>query len=71
MPAGVVNSVTEAFALAERLGLDMVVGEEAGPRQAADPIRLSGAPATYRTTPPALGSTTDARWLDERDGDGG
>jgi crotonobetainyl-CoA:carnitine CoA-transferase CaiB-like acyl-CoA transferase len=70
VPAGVVNSVTEAFALAERLGLDMVVGEEGGPRQAADPIRLSGAPAAYRTPPPALGSTGAARWLDEVDGDG-
>jgi crotonobetainyl-CoA:carnitine CoA-transferase CaiB-like acyl-CoA transferase len=71
VPAGVVNSVAEAFALAERLGLGMVVGEAGGPRQAADPIRLSGAPAAYRTPPPALGSTTAACWLDERDGDDG
>ena len=70
VPAGVVNSVEEAFALATRLGLGMVVGEEGGPRQAADPIRLSGAPATYRTPPPALGATASPQWLDLRDSDG-
>jgi crotonobetainyl-CoA:carnitine CoA-transferase CaiB-like acyl-CoA transferase len=69
VPAGVVNSVAEAFELATRLGLGMVVGEEGGPRQAADPIRLSGAPATYRTSPPALGSTASAQWFEARDGD--
>jgi crotonobetainyl-CoA:carnitine CoA-transferase CaiB-like acyl-CoA transferase len=67
VPAGVVNSVTEAFEFAARLGLDMVVGEDGGGRQAADPIRLSGAPATYRTPPPRLGSTSAPGWLDERD----
>lgn len=65
VPAGVVNTVTEAFALAERLGLDMVVGDADGPRQAADPIRLPDAPATYRTPAPRLGSSTSPRWLDE------
>jgi crotonobetainyl-CoA:carnitine CoA-transferase CaiB-like acyl-CoA transferase len=70
VPAGVVNGVTEAFALATRLGLDMVVGEEGGARQAADPIRLSGAAAAYRTPPPRLGSTASPAWLDEREGDG-
>ena len=69
VPAGVVNSVAEAFALATRLGLGMVVGEEGGPRQAADPIRLSGAPATYRTPPPALGSAASPQWLDLREAD--
>jgi crotonobetainyl-CoA:carnitine CoA-transferase CaiB-like acyl-CoA transferase len=65
VPAGVVNDVTEAFALAERLGLDMVVGDPGGPRQAADPIRLQDAPPTYRTRPPRLGSSTSPCWLDE------
>jgi crotonobetainyl-CoA:carnitine CoA-transferase CaiB-like acyl-CoA transferase len=69
VPAGVVNSVAEAFELATRLGLGMVVGEEGGPRQAADPIRLSGAPATYRTPPPPLGGTTSPQWLDVRESD--
>ena len=69
VPAGVVNSVAEAFELATRLGLGMVVGEEGGPRQAADPIRLAGAPATYRTPPPSLGGTASPHWLDVRDSD--
>jgi crotonobetainyl-CoA:carnitine CoA-transferase CaiB-like acyl-CoA transferase len=67
VPAGVVNSVSEAFALAERLGLDMIVGAPGEARQAADPIRVRNATATYRTAPPRLGSTPDARWLDETD----
>lgn len=69
VPAGVVNSVAEAFELATRLGLGMVVGEEGAARQAADPIRLAGAPASYRTPPPALGSTGVPQWLDGRDSD--
>jgi len=65
VPAGVVNDVIEAFALAERLGLDMVLGDSDGPRQAADPIRVHDAPAAYRTRPPRLGSSVSPRWLDE------
>ncbi|MDP9027031.1 MAG: CoA transferase, partial [Actinomycetota bacterium] len=65
VPAGVVNSVSEAFALAEQLGLAMVVGQPDGPRQAADPIRVRNASPTYRTPPPRLGSSVNPRWLDE------
>jgi crotonobetainyl-CoA:carnitine CoA-transferase CaiB-like acyl-CoA transferase len=52
---GLVNDVGEAFALAERLGLDPV----------ADPIALSATPAGYRLAPPALGQHTAEvlRWL--------
>ncbi len=68
VPAGRVNDVAEAFALAERLGLDPVVaipsadGGEA--RLTRNPIGLSATPATYRSPPPELprsGSAT-AGW---------
>ncbi|MGN6743600.1 MAG: CaiB/BaiF CoA transferase family protein [Amnibacterium sp.] len=69
VPAGVVNTVSEAFALAERLGLGMVAGTAGSGAQAADPIRLSSAPAAYRSAPPALGRG-DPVWRDgPRDGD--
>jgi len=58
VPAGPVNSVAEAFAYAERLGLPTVV-EVAGARQVAHPITLSGTPARYRLPPPRLGEHTD------------
>jgi crotonobetainyl-CoA:carnitine CoA-transferase CaiB-like acyl-CoA transferase len=61
---GLVNDVGEAFALAERLGLEPVV-EAGGVRQVADPIGLSATPASYRLAPPALGQHTAEvlRWL--------
>lgn len=69
VPAGLVNSVAEAFAFAESLGLqpvvetvDLVTGEST--RQPATPIRLDPAPATHRTPPPRLGAD-EPRWLDE------
>jgi crotonobetainyl-CoA:carnitine CoA-transferase CaiB-like acyl-CoA transferase len=57
VPCGLVNSVGEAFALAERLGLDPVVAAGGVP-QVANPIRLAATPATYRRPPPALGEHT-------------
>jgi crotonobetainyl-CoA:carnitine CoA-transferase CaiB-like acyl-CoA transferase len=64
VPCGLVNDVGEAFALAERLGLDPV-GGAGGIPQVANPIRLSSTPASYRLTPPALGEHTAEvlRWL--------
>jgi crotonobetainyl-CoA:carnitine CoA-transferase CaiB-like acyl-CoA transferase len=61
---GLVNDVGEAFALAERLGLDPVA-DAGGVPQVADPIGLSATPASYRLAPPALGEHTDEvlRWL--------
>ena len=58
VPAGVVNDIAGAFALAERLGLSPVVSVP-GPdgRQVTstrNPIGLSATPATYRSAPPAL-----------------
>lgn len=59
VPCGPLNDVSDAIALAERLGLAPVVEidderREQPLRQIANPIRLSATPATYRTTPPRL-----------------
>jgi crotonobetainyl-CoA:carnitine CoA-transferase CaiB-like acyl-CoA transferase len=58
VPAGVVNDIAGAFALAASLGLDPIVEL---PRHDGDtvslprnPIRLSATPARYRTAPPPL-----------------
>lgn len=56
VPAGPVNSIPEAFELAERLGLSPVA-EVGGFRSAANPVRLSATPVSYRLPPPALGPT--------------
>ncbi|WP_308196875.1 CaiB/BaiF CoA transferase family protein [Arthrobacter bambusae] len=60
VPAGAVNSVGEAFKLAESLGLEpsVVVTDPATgrtSRQLTNPIRLSAAAPSYRQVPPALG----------------
>jgi crotonobetainyl-CoA:carnitine CoA-transferase CaiB-like acyl-CoA transferase len=57
VPCGPINDVGQAFALAERLGLAPVAEVPEGPagrtvRTVANPIRLSGTPATYRAAPP-------------------
>jgi len=58
VPAGEVNDVAGAFALAERLGLSPVaeLPREGAPsvRVPANPIRLSRTPPAYRTAPPRL-----------------
>jgi crotonobetainyl-CoA:carnitine CoA-transferase CaiB-like acyl-CoA transferase len=58
VPAGVVNDVGAAFALARELGLEPTVGIERGDGTSAEltrnPIRLSATPATYRLAPPSL-----------------
>ncbi|HEU4973604.1 MAG TPA: CoA transferase [Baekduia sp.] len=58
VPAGVVNDIAGAFALAERLGLHPIVGcpvpgggEVPLPR---NPIGLSATPPAYRSAPPSL-----------------
>ncbi|GAA3316191.1 CaiB/BaiF CoA transferase family protein [Arthrobacter ramosus] len=60
VPGGKVNSIGEAFELAESLGLgpsivvtDPATGRES--RQLANPIRLSAAAPEYRRVPPGLG----------------
>ena len=54
VPAGPVNDVGEAFALAERLGLEPVA-ELDGVRTTRSPLRLSDTPALPRMRPPRLG----------------
>ena len=69
VPAGLVNSVAEAFDFAAALGLDAVaqVTDEATGRvqvQPANPIHLSAMPARYERVAPALGEHEGAVWLD-------
>ena len=54
VPAGPVNDVAEAFALAERLGLEPVADVD-GVRTARSPLRLGETPALPRMRPPRLG----------------
>lgn len=58
VPAGVVNDVAGAFALAERLGLAPVVEvpreDGSTARLTRNPIGLSATPPRYRTAPPDL-----------------
>lgn len=63
IPAGRVNTVAQAFALAESLGLDPVVSLPAsGPdgevevRSVANPLDLSHTPVGYGSPPPELGA---------------
>ncbi|MGE0066014.1 MAG: CaiB/BaiF CoA transferase family protein [Solirubrobacterales bacterium] len=56
VPAGVVNDLAAAFALAERIGLEPTVAiprEDGGSVELTrNPIRLSATPPTYRKPPP-------------------
>jgi crotonobetainyl-CoA:carnitine CoA-transferase CaiB-like acyl-CoA transferase len=56
VPAGTVNGIGAAFALADRLGLDPIVPvpreDGAATRLTRNPIRLSATPVTYRSAPP-------------------
>jgi crotonobetainyl-CoA:carnitine CoA-transferase CaiB-like acyl-CoA transferase len=58
VPAGVVNDLEGAFALAESLGLEPIVEVPATDRPPVpltrNPIRLSRTPPTYRSAPPPL-----------------
>lgn len=76
IPAGLVNDIAEAFAEADRLGLDPVVAAPAadGATTATvrSPLHLSRTPTVVRNAPPVLGEH-DAelrRWLQE-DSDAG
>ncbi|HEV7897123.1 MAG TPA: CoA transferase [Planosporangium sp.] len=53
VPCGPVNDIAEAFALAERLGLEPVVRQPGWPAGVASPLRLSDTPVSYRLPPPA------------------
>jgi crotonobetainyl-CoA:carnitine CoA-transferase CaiB-like acyl-CoA transferase len=62
VPAGQVNDVAGAFALADTLGLDPIVElprpDGSVARLTRNPITLSATPATYRSAPPPLESPT-------------
>jgi crotonobetainyl-CoA:carnitine CoA-transferase CaiB-like acyl-CoA transferase len=62
VPAGQVNDIAGAFALAETLGLDPIVElprtDGSLARLTRNPITLSATPATYRSAPPPLESPT-------------
>ena len=70
VPAGLVNSISEAFAFAEGLGGAPVVElVSAGDprrisRQVANPIHLGARPADYRLPPPRLGEHAGADCLE-------
>ncbi|UOQ56251.1 CoA transferase [Leucobacter allii] len=71
IPAGRVNTIAQAFELAESLGLEPVAETAAlGPdgathavRSVALPVSLSETPARYETPPPGIGEHQDAAWL--------
>ncbi len=63
IPCGLVNDIAEAFALAERLGLQPIVEiarRSGGPavRQTANPVLFGETPVSYRLAPPRLGEDT-------------
>ena len=51
VPCGPINDIAQAFALAERLGLEPIVDTDGTPT-VAHPIRFERTPATYRRPPP-------------------
>lgn len=75
IPCGLVNDIGEAFALADALGLDPIVeaprphAGESPVRHAANPIRLSTTPVSYRAAPPRLGEDRESilAWLEARE----
>ncbi len=68
VPAGAVGSVSDAFDLAERLGLrpTVALGEGRSP-QVRNPITFSATPITRYSPPPGLGEHNDQvrSWLTE------
>jgi crotonobetainyl-CoA:carnitine CoA-transferase CaiB-like acyl-CoA transferase len=58
VPAGPINDIADAFALAERLGLEPVA-DAAGEPTVASPLRFSRTPVTYRNAPPGLDDGED------------
>ena len=68
LPVGPVNSISEAFDLAQRLGLEPAVSLERDGkvvRSAANPIHLPESPAQYLLPPPHLGEHPESNWKEE------
>ena len=59
VPAGPINTVSDAFGLAERLGLGAVGEDGAGFRGVRSPIRFGGTAARPVEQPPALDADGD------------
>ena len=67
VPAGEVNDIAGAFALAERLGLDPIVeldDDERTVRLPRNPVRLSDTPARHDAPPPRIGELAPEEALD-------
>jgi len=62
VPCGPVNGLDEAFALAQRLGLDPIKLAD-GVKTVANPIALSKTPPRYERRPPPVGETDIAEVL--------
>jgi crotonobetainyl-CoA:carnitine CoA-transferase CaiB-like acyl-CoA transferase len=64
VPAGPINDIAQAFALAQELGLEPVA-EVDGVRTVRSPLRLGGTPVEVRRRPPRLGEHSDEirAWL--------
>jgi crotonobetainyl-CoA:carnitine CoA-transferase CaiB-like acyl-CoA transferase len=64
VPAGEVNDIAGAFALADRLGLEPIVevprADGSTVRTVRNPITLSATPVSYESAPPALGEASSA-----------
>jgi crotonobetainyl-CoA:carnitine CoA-transferase CaiB-like acyl-CoA transferase len=68
VPAGPINDIADAFALATRLGLEPAVPVPgAASPGVANPIRLSETPPTYRLPPPPLAAPMPAADLPSRE----
>ena len=68
LPVRPVNSISEAFDLAERLGLDPAASlnrDGEAVRSAANPIHLLESPAQYLLPPPHLGEHPEANWKED------
>lgn len=69
VPAGLVNTIDEAIAFADSLGLGPVAQQHDDVRTVstiANPIRLGAAPRAAASPPPRLGADAGARWRAER-----
>ncbi|MFF3315829.1 CaiB/BaiF CoA transferase family protein [Streptomyces sp. NPDC003035] len=61
VPCGPINDLAAAFELADRLGLEpRVPNEAAGPGQVVHPIAFGATPPAYRAAPPRLGEHTES-----------
>jgi len=75
VPAGLVNTLPEAFDFAHSLELNAVVEIPTSDgqhhfKQVVSPIQIPGRDASYRLAPPSLGEhSEDVRWLDDGQAD--